>query len=331
MKKRIKGLVFSGGGLRGLAYIGALKAMEEYGLISPSLEFFSGCSIGAVMAVIISIGYTAEELYDFVLHFQYDSVKDLNVLGFFDNYGLETGNKIQKFMRLMLKRKTGLDNPTFADLYKLNGRHLVINATCINTHTVEYFDYNRTPTMPVAIAIRMSISLPFLMVPVRWQGKLYVDGAVMDNFPLHLYKNPGEILGFRLGNDQVGCESIGSFMEFAQHTWSSLYGELMRLKLECIQEYPYITIPIEFVHTFNLSLTRSQRIRIYRQGYETTKSYLAEHLDSEEVDGRETPNLVEDILKDIEDADGSIETRVSSSEEKIEASPGSIGRTSDIE
>ena len=102
-----KGLVFAGGGLMGFAYIGCLRMLEEYKIIGQNIEFLAGCSIGAVFAAIISIGYSSSELYDFVINFEYDIIKDLNFIGFMENYGVETGNKITEFIRIMIKRKTG--------------------------------------------------------------------------------------------------------------------------------------------------------------------------------------------------------------------------------
>ena len=61
-------LVFGGGGMRGLSYIGAYYALTRAHLIS-NIKYLAGSSIGGVMASLIAIGYTANELYDFVLYF----------------------------------------------------------------------------------------------------------------------------------------------------------------------------------------------------------------------------------------------------------------------
>lgn len=302
VKKTYKGLVFSGGGLMGFAYIGCLRALEEYGLMGNNIEFLAGCSIGAVLAAIISVEYTSGELYDFVLHFEYEIIKDLNFIGLIDNYGVETGNKIQEFMRIMLKRKTGIENPTFMDLYKKYKRHLVINATCVNTRSIEYFDWKSSPDMPVALALRMSISIPFLFVPVKYNGKLYVDGGVIDNFPLHLCSgdkncyNKDEILGFKLEGRGRNMHDISSFMDFIHNTWRSQYGELLRMQMASLKDYPFVIIPLDGRHTLNLAMTKEQRIHIYNQGYKHTKKYLN---NVTAVIAVNENNLVKEILNDI--------------------------------
>src|SRR3990172_11172229 len=112
MPPKIKHLVFSGGAIKGLSYIGCYKALEDLGLIK-NLETCAGCSIGAVFSTLIVLGYTGEELYDFILHFTYHDIRDLNFLRAFNNYGLETADKITRFLGAMIKRKTGNPQITF--------------------------------------------------------------------------------------------------------------------------------------------------------------------------------------------------------------------------
>ena len=291
-------LVFSGGGLRGFAFIGCQKSLEERRIIG-EIETFAGCSIGAVFAAIMAAGYTSEELYDFILNFTYNDVRNIKILNFLTSYGLETGDKILEFLRIMLKRKTGFNNITFEEFYKLTRKHLIINATCLNDHKVVYFDHISHPEMPVVLALRMSISLPFLMAPVSYKGKLYVDGGVMDNFPVHLFKNPERVLGFKLTNDYPPVSKIDNFESFVRHTWSCIYGELNRVKLEGLVGYQLILIDISYVHTFNLYLTQEQRIEMYKIGYNTSEKVFEELFKNKNEKETNKSTLVRDILEDL--------------------------------
>jgi len=281
MSTELKGLIFSGGGIRGFAYIGCLRALEEKNLITEHMNFFAGCSSGAIIACLIACGYNSHELYDFILHFEYQDIRDLNFLGFLENWGIETGNKIREFIRLLVKKKIRGDqssnDPTFLDLYHSTGNHLVVNATCINTHEVVYFDYQEYPNMPISLAIRMSISIPFIFAPVKYNGQLYVDGGLMDNFPVHLWKNAEEVLGFKLSVAEKG-ETVDTFLSFAKNTWYSLYGELNKVKLDAFKEYRYLTLNIDCVNAFNLVATKEMRIHMFNQGYEKCNEYLENYL-----------------------------------------------------
>lgn len=292
-------LVLSGGGLRGFSYIGTLKALEEYGIVQ-NIQTLVGCSIGAVMAAIIAVGYTSEELYDFILNLEYDKLKDLNLLGYLENFGMETGTKIQQFLRLLLKKKTQIEDITFQQLYQRTGKKLIINATCLNEHRVEFFDHEKSPGMSVALALRMSISLPFIFSPIKYQNKYYVDGGLLDNFPIHLFMDQRKVLGIRLPNSIESYTNINNLEEYLYHLWGCVYTEIAKTKISNLKETNIIDLPINWIHALQLHVTQKERIKLYKQGYKFTKKYLKKKIQSQQ--GKEThkiDNLVESILNDI--------------------------------
>ena len=77
-------IVLSGGGLKGLAIIGFMKALKEYNMKPQAI---SGASIGAIIGTMMSIGYSYEELYEFIEYFKYDDVCDFEISDF-----IEEGN-----------------------------------------------------------------------------------------------------------------------------------------------------------------------------------------------------------------------------------------------
>jgi len=169
MTGKIKNLILSGGGLRCMAYVGALRALEEYGLIQ-GVEKFAGTSAGAIFATLFSIGYHYTELYDFVRNFNMDNLKDIQILGITENFGLETGLRITRFLESLIKYKTGSRHTTFKEHFQLTGKRLYINATCLDNGTEVFFSVDTHPDMPIVIALRMSIAIPIIISPVRWNN-----------------------------------------------------------------------------------------------------------------------------------------------------------------
>ena len=74
-------IVLSGGGLKGLAIIGFMKALKEYNMKPQAI---SGASIGAIIGTMMSIGYTYQELYEFIEYFNYDEVCDFEISDFME-------------------------------------------------------------------------------------------------------------------------------------------------------------------------------------------------------------------------------------------------------
>ncbi len=269
----IKNIVLAGGGLRGIAYIGFLRAMEEFDLIK-SVERFSGASIGGIAVALISIGYGHVELYDFVRNFEYDLVSDIQLTGILSNFGLETGNKIEYFLQSLIFHKTGKRELTFKEHFELTGKTLVLNATCLNTGKIEHFSAANAPDMPIYLALRMTISLPLLIAPVKYNGKLYADGGMLENFPLKLFPASGT-LGVRFSRTLSVSEDISSFETYCVNTLSCIYREMNRLKDEKITGYKQILIDIPF-NSFQIDIDKKSRKTMYRTGYNATKKQLLE-------------------------------------------------------
>ena len=197
-------LVFEGGGVKGIAYCGALEILVEYGIL-PKIKRFAGASAGAIMAAFLAIGYTPVEIKNIMYETDFgtffkssDFGMVADIIKFFESskMGCSTGNKFESFVEKCIERKTGNPNYTFGDLYKDTGRTLVIVSTNLNREMTVYFSHLSHPHMAIKEAVRMSI--PVLFMPVHHKVlsgvDLYVDGGVLDNYPIHVFdgKYPGD-------------------------------------------------------------------------------------------------------------------------------------------
>ena len=84
-------LVLSGGGAKGFAYIGALKALAEEGV---SIDYVVGTSIGALIGSLVCVGYTWKELETLAIDLDMDLYTDPRIETFHTHFGLMTGEKI---------------------------------------------------------------------------------------------------------------------------------------------------------------------------------------------------------------------------------------------
>ncbi|XP_065839909.1 uncharacterized protein [Oscarella lobularis] len=190
-------LVFEGGGNKGLAYVGALRVLEEVG-VSGQVRRVAGASSGAMCACLFSVGFTSFEMFEFLT--RPDARRILldhscglcSVLpNLLSGFGWNPGRKILRWFGETLEKKTGNADITFMDVYKQYGRELCIVATNLNHMSVEYFHPKTTPNMPIRWAVRMSMSIPGIYQSVRshQHGETYhyVDGGVLCNFPIHVF------------------------------------------------------------------------------------------------------------------------------------------------
>jgi len=265
----IENIAFSGGGIGGLAYIGVLKLLEETGLL-PKVYRYSGCSIGALFAFLIVIGYTAADLRTLMEHFRYTDIIDIQLLGILENMGLETGKHIVTLLRKMLYRKVGKYDITFDQLRQITGRELYVNASCVETDSPEYFSPGGTPDMSVIKAVHMSIAIPPVFAAVRHKGKTYVDGGLHDPFPINHF-DPRTTLGFLLANEGVALDDVHPFVTHMYNIIRSLYR-----RIKYTQSYTnYTVVPIKTgTTTLKINLSKMERMNTIDSGYESFRKEL---------------------------------------------------------
>lgn len=185
-------VVFSGGGIKGIAMLGAMQSALNKGLLVDAHTYI-GSSIGAVVATIMTMGTSPKDIFDkHVLTFRYTPDVDITRLQF--NFGLDSGRNLDRWLERIVP--PGL---TFKRLNKRTGKNLVICATNLNTHGPVYFSKDTTPTLEISKALRMSCGVPLYFSAVKHEGALYVDGGVANNFPVEYAYELGakKVLGVR--------------------------------------------------------------------------------------------------------------------------------------
>jgi NTE family protein len=198
--------VFEGGGVKGLAHIGALEELESRGYW---FKRVAGASAGAWIAALIACGYRASPKGDCSLRV----IMTLDHKVFHDGWlqlprnlithgGLFAGRRLTDTLDSLLKKGLGRNaegpSPTFADLKDIE-IHIV--ARCLTRQEIVIFNRETTPDLSIAEAVRMSGSLPFFYVPHQWvpsgfyrdtlkmnETQLVIDGGVISTFPMFIFK-----------------------------------------------------------------------------------------------------------------------------------------------
>lgn len=186
-------LVFEGGGVKGIAYAGAMQALEKQSVL-PNIKRVGGTSAGAINAVLLATGYTPEETRDVLAamnfkNFMDDSwgvIRDAKRL--IKKYGWYKGDYFRTWIAKIIDDKINQSEATFSDFKKLGLLDLYLVGTNISTGFSEVFSAEHTPDMCVADAARISMSLPLFFTAIRnSKDEIYVDGGVLRNYPIKLF------------------------------------------------------------------------------------------------------------------------------------------------
>lgn len=179
-------LCISGGGIKGICVLGCIKNLIKNNIISlNNIKNYYCCSIGSILSFLFIVGLSTKNicyiwkklnLERYKLKFDFDK--------FIKNKGINNATNIMIILQTVLYKKTNKYDITFMELYKLYDIKLNIVVTNITLLKEELLSYDTTPNMSVMIAIRMSISLPIIFSPVLYKNNYYIDGGVINNFPI---------------------------------------------------------------------------------------------------------------------------------------------------
>ena len=229
----IENLVFKGGGVLGTAYVGAFNALQEYMLAGKqdnrplgNVIRTAGTSAGSIFSAMISLGLSAEEVANEQAEMNYATFVDIDP-DFIAHEGLCYGNSFLNWMKRLVKKyigdKSSNTDPTFNDLYKLHQtdntyKDLHVYSYNADQNRLYEFSYQTTPDVPIAEAVRASMSIPFFFQPWKFSGDLaekypgkFIDGGVFYNYPITTFDSDGtnlRTMGFYLDNMSFGNESI---------------------------------------------------------------------------------------------------------------------------
>lgn len=184
LTRRGVGLVLSGGGARGFAHLGVIRALREAHV---PIDFVGGASIGAIIAAGVAMGWSDEEMRSRYRRGFVDSnpVNDYT----FPLVALTRGRKVSQ----LLRREYG-------DVLIEDLRRPFFCVSC-NLTNGRAFEHRRGP---LALALRASVAIPGVMPPVVCGNDVLVDGAAVNNLPIDVMQRhaPGLVIGSDVGAER---------------------------------------------------------------------------------------------------------------------------------
>jgi NTE family protein len=284
--------VFSGGGIKGFALIGAYEAIEQKGI---QLKRVAGTSAGAIISALIVAGYKSSEIAQIVgavkLSDFLDERKALIPIPFakwlflYKRLGLYRGDALEKWLQEILSAR-GIS--TFGDLppgsLRLVASDLTTGTLIVLPEDLRKYGIN-PDTFSVARAVRMSCSLPYFFEPVKLRPptgcSLIVDGGVLSNFPIWLFDNGTSrqdrpVLGIKLSAN-TNKQPVNK-IDNAITLFSSLFETMMKAHdlryISRKREKNIVFIPVEGGLTTEFGIGEPQKEALIKQGREKTEQFL---------------------------------------------------------
>jgi len=192
---------FEGGGVNGVAYCGAIQEMTA--LLDPRFVDktvnFAGSSVGAIFAAGLAAGASNDYIERKMRSIDFNSFRDdsmfcaANIYRVVNEYGFYKGDVLEEFMGEMMHELTGDANITLKRLPK----NLVVTGTEVNQNgcTTRYFSRVHYPEMQAKKACRISGSFPLFFRSLTWGDRRWVDGGLLNNYPVAVFDTPRYVHG----------------------------------------------------------------------------------------------------------------------------------------
>lgn len=199
------GICFAGGGIKGVAHIGALKALEEENI---KFDYIAGTSSGSIVACLYSVGYNSDEIYEifkkYINKINYFEIKNVIKLIFgilikrkIIITGLNSGKKIEKLINKECAKKeinniNQINKNLLIPCVNLKTGDVYIFSSIKNRNRKEYSDniiYKNN--INIGKAVRASCSYPGVFSPCIIQNDYMVDGGIRENVPWKELKQCG--------------------------------------------------------------------------------------------------------------------------------------------
>lgn len=209
------GVSLAGGGIRGIAHVGVLKALEENNI---KVEAIAGTSAGSIIATLYAMGYSPYYIYLLFKRYARDiiNIRSKPIINGITNFirnnkigiaGLSDGNEFEK-MYDKLARKKGfrligdIKMPLLVSAVDIGEAKEYIFTNCASRKNIKD---NYITEIGIGRAVRASSSFPAIFCPCEYKNHIFMDGGVLDNLPTEELKKvyTGKIISVNFESDPV--------------------------------------------------------------------------------------------------------------------------------
>lgn len=203
----VRELFLSGGGGAGRALPAAIEEASRAGLDLKKVNVIVATSVGSILGLGIAMGLSPKQLHTMLAEMPAEQFQDWSLSSLkkcLQQWALCDGKGMPDYFRAALKKYTGLDDPSFAELYQKTGKEFRVIVTNLSQKKMDILSHKTTPHEKVANSVALSCGLPVLYPPQWRQNEagewdLCVDGGLIKGYPWGVGSSSGTPLEEQLG------------------------------------------------------------------------------------------------------------------------------------
>lgn len=187
--KTINHIVLSGGAYLGLYELGSLNYLQINEFYKYNeINTIHGTSVGGLIGAIMCIEENMKVVCDYFIDRPWSKLIQITPTMFFDvipKKGLIGRDIFQYTLEPILKNNNLTITTTLLELYEKTGKELYLYSVSMNTFNEVIISYKTHPNLDIITAVHMTCALPYLVQPVWYENDYYIDGGLINNFPIH--------------------------------------------------------------------------------------------------------------------------------------------------
>ena len=239
-----------------------------------NINIYCGTSIGAVISLLLLIDYKPIDIYNVLKEINFEILFDYDIENILDDnyFGVYSSDKIIYIIGMLIKNKSISVHITFRQLYEKINKKIIITGVCLNDISLHLFSYESNPNMEVLTAIRISMSVPIIFKPVKFENKIWIDGGCLNNFPIDLFDDCLEnVIGIYLGTNEIeNIETFQNVKDYFSQITKCLFKNVFKFNIKKYEKY------IIYLNTdkTDWAINKQEKIKLYNFGYNFDKNYL---------------------------------------------------------
>jgi predicted acylesterase/phospholipase RssA len=267
-------IVLGPGGVKGFLLLGCLKRLTQDTFLE-KINHWVGVSAGAAIALLLVCGLKVDEIIS--ICFEIDLVEDVLAINLDESgkrLGLLQNKTVETKMEKCIKNKYGYI-PNLEQLFVMTGLELTMVTFNIDAMEPVYLHHNTHGQLSCVEAAMMSMAVPLLMQPRKYNGQAYIDGALGAPYPVCRFDDL-DVLGLYISSEIDLYSAYKKPITFIYKLVQSGIKRLREIEIEhCSDKVKHISLKTEITDTTGIALSRDAKQAMIDSGYQCGERFLA--------------------------------------------------------
>lgn len=263
-------LVLSGGGIKVVSVAGALEKLSS----TYKFDHIIGTSAGAILAVIYCFEIKISSIIHIFKEIKLPDLNDISLHNLVNNYALIKNPELYNTLENIFEKCNISKNITFLELYDLTKKQLDITSFNMHKCKTVIFNYQNYPNLKIIDALNMSCNLPLLFSPIEFEDDFYVDGGILDNYPLTYFPyNDPSVIGIRtLSTEKFELDCFEDYLHCIFKTLVSANDSLQSNH----NKNQSIDIIVNNVSVIDFGINYDEILELFQLGINAAEQFLIE-------------------------------------------------------